>query len=461
MRPVRHWILATTILCAASGMAWAEDAPADQSIWERANLLGDMGGLRGKLADHGVTLTLAEQDEVLGNTMGGLKQGSTFDGLTTLTALIDAEKAFGWTGGTINISALNIHGHALSPSYLGNLQTASGIAATPTTRLWEVWVQQSFADGAFDVKLGQQSLDQEFMASTNGAIFLNTMMGWPMVPSADLYAGGPAYPLSSLGVRLRAQPREDVTLLAGVFDDNPPGGPFDNDSQLRGTSRFGANFNLRTGALFIAEAQYAINQKTPGDSKLPEGLPTAAKIGFYADSGNFYDQQIAANGQLLASNPSLSPRQITGNSAIYALLDQGVWKAAPDSPRLLSVFARVLSAPANQNLIDFSANGGVTLTAPLPGRDDDTFGLGFGYAHVSSRARAYDQNVAALGNGLYPVRSSEIFIEATYQAQVTPWLQVQPDVQYVARPGGGAVDPSTGKRIRDELVLGVRTNITF
>ena len=45
-------------------------------------------------------------------------------------------------------------------------------------------------------------------------------MGWPMVPSADLYAGGPAYPLSSLGVRLRVRPSENLTLLGGVFQDS-------------------------------------------------------------------------------------------------------------------------------------------------------------------------------------------------------------------------------------------------
>ena len=52
-------------------------------------------------------------------------------------------------------------------------------------------------------KIGQQSLDQEFIVSQNALLFVNTMFGWPMVPSADLPGGGPAYPLSALGVRLR------------------------------------------------------------------------------------------------------------------------------------------------------------------------------------------------------------------------------------------------------------------
>ena len=70
------------------------------------------------------------------------------------------------------------------------LQTNSGILAEPTVRLWEAWYQQVFLDGRADVKLGLQSVDQEFMVSQNSLLFLNTVMGWPMIPSADLYAGG-------------------------------------------------------------------------------------------------------------------------------------------------------------------------------------------------------------------------------------------------------------------------------
>ncbi len=460
MRSSLRLALLATVLFSTASAARAEDA-APLTIWQRGNLLGDLGGLRPWAVDHGVTLTITEQSEIKGNTTGGTKRGATYDGLTTLSASVDTDKAFGWSGGTLFISALNIHGRPLSPYYLGSLQTASGIEAAPTTRLWELWVTQSFADGLFDVKLGQQSLDQDFLSSTNSAIFVNTMMGWPMVPSVDLYAGGPAYPLSSLGARIKVNVNDNVTVLAGVFGDNPPGGPFNNDSQLRGDTRWGNNFSLRTGSLFIAEAQYQLNQKTPGAEKQPEGLPTALKLGVYADSGDFYDQRYATNGALLASNASLSPRKITGNSAVYVVFDQGVWKPAPDSGRVLSVFVRALSAPTSQNVVDFSVNGGITLTAPLEGRDDDTFGLGFGYAHVSNQARAYDRDVARLGGDTTPVRSSETFIEATYQAQVTPWLQVQPDVQYVIHPGGGIANPYTGKRVANEWVFGARTNITF
>ena len=39
------------------------------------------------------------------------------------------------------------------------------------------------------------------MVSQNALLFVNTMFGWPMVPSADMPGGGPAYPLPRSAAR--------------------------------------------------------------------------------------------------------------------------------------------------------------------------------------------------------------------------------------------------------------------
>ena len=121
-----------------------------------------------------------------------------------------------------------------------------------------------------------------------------------------------------------------------------------------------------------------------------------------------------------------------------------------------------MGAPGDRNLINFSVNAGVTLKAPLPSREDDTFGVGFGFTTVSGGARALDQATNFFSGTLAPVRSSETFIEVTYQIQATPWWVVQPDFQYVFTPGGGIVNPADpSKSIANEAVLGVRSVITF
>jgi porin len=428
----------------------------------RSYLLNDMGGLRTAIGKYGLTFSLQDINEVFGNATGGIRQGVIYDGLTTMTLGLDTQRAFGWEGGTANISAFQIRGGNLTDNLL-DLQTYSGISAAPTTRLWEMWYQQVFLGGKMDVKVGQQSLDQEFIVSQGSSLFINTMMGWPMVPSADLYAGGPAYPLSALGVRLRSNPVGPLTLLAGVFQDNPPGGPFNDDSQLRGSAAWGGNFlNVAsTGALFITEAQYSINQPSSGDidaGKRTGGLPGTYKIGAWFDTAEFPNQRFDNTGLSLANPASTGvPQMEDTDFSIYAVADQMIWQPSADSTQSLNVFTRVMGAPDDRNLVSLSANSGVTLKAPFQGRDNDTAGLGFGVARVSSYASGL-----ALDEGLSTIPSVETFIEATYQYQVAPWWQVQPDFQYVFRPSGGIPNPNNPNiRVGDESVFGLRSIVTF
>jgi porin len=440
-------------IAAFPATAVAQVSPAAPAgFWERANLLGDMGGLRPALGDYGITLGLSDTENLLGNVSGGVKQGATMQGVTTATLQIDTGKAFGLQGGTFNVSALQIHGRSLSPEYLDNLQTASGTEADDATRLWELWYDQTFDGGAFDVKLGQQSIDQEFIASQYTDLFVNTMAGWPLVPSDDLYAGGPAYPLSSLGARLQVRAASNLTVLGGVFDDNPPGDPFANDPQSKDAG--GVRFNLNTGALFIAEIQLAA---TPF-----AGLHGVYKIGFWYDTASFPDQAFDNHGLSLA-NPASDgiPAQHQGNYSLYGVVDQTLWQPL-GSARSLNGFARIMGAPDDQNLIDFSFNGGLTLADPLPGRDNDTAGIDLGIGHVSGRVAGLNRDQEFFSGAFIPVRGTETLIELTYQTQITPWLQVQPVGQFIFNPGAGVVNPdNTSEHLQNEVVLGVRTNITF
>jgi porin len=86
-----------------------------------------------------------------------------------------------------------------------------------------------------------------------------------------------------------------------------------------------------------------------------------------------------------------------------------------------------------------------------------------GVAQVSNGASGFDQDAAYYNPRVYmPVRHAETFVEATYQYQVMPWWQIQPDIQYVFEPGAGIANPNNPtQRIKDELVVGLRTNVTF
>jgi porin len=409
-------------------------------------LLGDMWGLRPWLSKYGMTLAVSETSEVLGNATGGVHRGAAYDGLTQMSLQLETEKAFHFYGGTFNVSGLQIHGRNLSADNLDTLQTSSGIEADDATRLWELWYQQKFLEeDRLDIKVGQQSLDQEFMVSQEALLFVNTMFGWPMVPSADLPGGGPAYPLSALGVRLRARPIDSLTFLGGVFSGSPAP---DTNPDPQKADPSGVSFPLNNGTLAIAELQYsypALGSMVSADQT--SSLSGTYRIGFWYDSEKFADERFDNNGVLL-SNPATDglPAQHDGDYGIYAVVDQMLWSDPKDedADRTINFFARAMGTPqTDRNLVDFSLNAGLTFHEPIRNRDDDTFGIGMGFANTS-------------------IRGGETFLEATYQYEIAPWCNLQPDIQYVFHPGGGIPNPNNpGEQVKDELVLGVRMNIIF
>jgi len=99
----------------------------------------------------------------------------------------------------------------------------------------------------------------------------------------------------------------------------------------------------------------------------------------------------------------------------------------------------------------------------LPGRDNDVFGVEMGTAWASSGTSGFDRQMQFYQPSVYtPIRSSETFLEATYQFQALPSWQIQPDVQYFINPAMGIANPDDPtQRIKNELVVGLRTNITF
>jgi porin len=428
--------------------------------WQSQNLLGDIGGLRSTLSKYGVTLTILENIEAFGNLSGGVEQSFEPKGLTTVTLQMDTEKAFGLKGGALNVSGLQVWGGQLNSDNLMVLQTLSDIDAPIGVRLWELWYQQKFSD-KFDIKVGEQSLDEEFIIAPSGnSLFINGVSGWPGLPTVDLPGGGPAYPLAGLGVRGRAQVADSVTVLAGVFNGSPI--PFDSPNTPR-SNPHGVSFPLDTGTLAIAELQYAFGSGGKANADGP--LPGVYKIGAWYDSYKFDDQQTDTIGLPLASPLSNgNPATHHGDFSLYGVMDQMIWRSKDETNRTLNVFIRPMFTPyQDRNLVSASINAGFALHAPLPWRDNDVFGVEMGTVWASSGASAFDRQMQFFQPTVYtPIRSNETFFEATYQFQALPWWQIQPDIQYFINPGAGIVNPNDpAQRIKNELVVGLRTNVTF
>ena len=99
----------------------------------------------------------------------------------------------------------------------------------------------------------------------------------------------------------------------------------------------------------------------------------------------------------------------------------------------VSVFPRT-----ELNTFPYFYESGLIYHGLFPGRDNDITTLGIAYGQYSSKLA-----------GTY-----ETVFEVGHKFQITPWLGLHPDFQYILRPGG------TGK-IPDAMVLGFELTLSL
>ena len=421
----------------------------------------DIENARAALANKGMQFQLIYFGDLLGNPSGGVRQGATYVGRLGLTVDADLEKILGWNGAAFHASVQQIHGHGLSGSYLDNLLVVSGIEALPAARLFNLWIEQKLAGGIVSLRAGQLSTQvaptQEFFVSQYGSLFVNATFGWPAITSTNLPSGGPTYPLATPGIRLKVLPNDQLSILAAVFNGDPAG-PGEGDPQRRNPT--GTSFRVNDPPLFIGEIDYAHNQ-----DKDAVGLPGTVKFGGWYHFGQFADQRFSVEGLSLADPRSSGmPAQDRGNFGIYAIADQLLWRVPGTTDQGLGIFARASVSPSDRNLISVYFDGGATYKGLFPGRENDTLGVGFGFANISSRARALDRDAVSFSGIDSPIRDYEAAVEMTYQAQITPNWMLQPVFQYIVHPGAHIPNPvntSGSSAIPNAAVFGIRTMVKY
>ncbi|MEJ2376334.1 MAG: carbohydrate porin [Pseudolabrys sp.] len=461
---MRRWCLILAVGAVLCGGAVAQAAepgkPAEKpkSLWEQETLTGDWGGARTALSDRGIDLGLTYTNEVLSVLSGGLQERSVYAGLMEFTADVNLQKLMGWNGAKTHVSVFQIQntkGGIIAAA--GSISDPSNIDALQTTRLFNAWFEQSFGNVAW-LRIGQMAADSEFFWSDTAGALLNGTFGWGTNLAANMLRGGPAYPLATPGVRLKFKPSDDAAIQGAVFAGDPAGSNCGAADDPQKCNRHGfAGFGLDGGALFLGEAQYSVNQ-----GKHALGLPGVYKLGGWYATADFADQHygIGPGGAALTlADPSMpDPLYHRGNSGIYAVADQMVWRGGDSS---LNVFVRGGLSPADRNLVSYYVDGGFGLKGPLPGRPNDRLTFGVAYAKISRDAVALDRDNLAIGGPPYAVRSAETVFEASYLAQLAPWWTVQPDVQYILHPSGGQDPDDPTQTLGHVFIAGVRSVITF
>ncbi|MCJ2131963.1 carbohydrate porin [Methylobacterium sp. E-045] len=430
----------------------AQSAPLEPdrppSIQTSLGAFGDPGGLRSLLAARGIDYNLLYTNEVLGNVSGGVRRGAIHAGKFETAVTVDFDRLAGWTGwsGFANVFQIHDTGGLRDRSFQ-RLITVSNIEAYPSTRLSELWLERTSEDRHVSLRIGQLVADGEFFASETGKIFLSN--DWPTITGANLPSGGPAYPISTPGMRLRWTPDASVCGLLAIFNGDP--------GDQASVNRTGLNFRLNDAPLLMGEIQF---RATPGS----DGLGRTLKLGGYRHFGRFEDVRYDRTGLPLA-NPRSSgvAHRHAGTSGAYAVMDAHLYRpAGGDEVDGISAYARLSTSPSDRNLIDLWADGGIVVTGMVPGRPRDAFGLSFIYARIGANARRFDLGRISFSTEFHVPRSYEATIEATYLFAVAPGWTIQPDIQYIFNPGGGTSDPlRPGQRINGGAVFGLRSTLTY
>ena len=430
--------------------------PADPDTGESTVEETTLGLLPQPLERWGIKFAATYIGEALGNPSGGLKRGSVYEGRLNLAVDVDLEKLAGVRDLTFHANMFQIHGGGLSRGALLNFMDVSGIEALPSTRLYEAWFERKWGT-KLALRAGQLAADTEFMTAKYTEVFTNASLGWPAGLSLNLPSGGPSPPLAAVGVRLRADITENLTVLGAIFNGDSAG-PGADDPQLR--NRYGVNFRINDPPLALGEMQFLWN----GEKGDP-GLDGKFKLGAWRHFGMFSDQRFDGAGVSLADPASSGMAGLVrGDFGVYSVFEQKLYRIGADDACGIGVFARASYSPPDRNLIDYYADTGLEFVGLADGRPKDKFGIAAAYAHVSPRARALDFDFRRLLTPVWPARSSEGLVTAAYQYELRAGWTVQPNFQFIVRPGGGATNPLSalsGRALKNAEVFVLRKVLKF
>jgi porin len=436
---------------------------------ERDYMLGDWGGLRTDLSRRGVDFEFFYGASVPDNLSGGISPGGLYQGALLMTLDLNSEKLVGYEGGIFHASGLWLNGQKpFSDEYVGDLNKVNTLDFPNAARLWELWYQQTILDGKLAFKAGELSIDRDFIVpelynSLGSFTLLNQTFFFPTL-AFDVYSipfpglpppkpyGLASTPNAAPGAVVRYQPLPQVYAQAGVYSGVP-------DQTYSGTE---FPLSESDGALVYYEVGYHLNAQT-NDT----GLQGSYKLGGFYHTGDFLDvyDGVTASVLVAAGVPVTSVPTHHADYGFYFLAEQQLFlerdKSDPARQGLIGFF-RMEGAPANRNLAQFGADGGVVYKGLIPGRDWDTLALGLSYLQVSDDIRHAQEHANAMASSLgVPGPFNELadyegVLELSYKAQLTAWWALQTSVQRVFHPGGRIYTD-----IPDAWVLIVQTTLRF
>jgi porin len=396
---------------------------------------------RAKLAGRGLTLGFTYIGEVFSDIAGGLSRKSAYLDNLSLTLTFDLGKVLGWRGATLFVYGMSIQGRNPSRN-IGDAQGVSNIRAYPTSKLYEAWLEQDLLGGRLSLLAGIYDLNSEFAVIESAGVFLNSSQAIDPAFARSGRNGPSIFPYTTLGVRARFTPDRrfyfQSVVLNGVAGD--PAHPSGTQISLRRSN--GVLVTAEAGWLFWTRGGAPLRLHRRRSVRIYEKPLQSGKLalGLWAYTARFAP---------IFQNPGTPNATAAGGShGLYLIFSQTVLTDSDDPERRLVVFARLGAANPRVNRFALYTGAGLVFDAPFAGRNRDAAGVA-----LAAVQNGDDDMRSLSAAGRRPTRT-EWDIELTYQAQVSGWLSLHPDVQYV-------IHPNTDPAVANALAAALRVNISF
>jgi porin len=442
MEPRRHPVMAViwVALIANSSFATCPDCP--EASAENAPhfdlqhyATGDWFGLRNILYDYGIEITGGYTTEPAGNPVGGLEHGFTYLHNFGFGVSFDLEKILTIPDTTFLVTVSQRSGRGLTQDSIGNAISVQQIfGGGQTYRLVQMRMEHHLFDDRLELAYGRITATSDFLTSPFYCQFVNNgICGQPPAPFFNMPGGITAYPQGTWGGLVQVHTTKDTYAKFAFYDGDPNNGD--------DVAKHGANFGWGdNGVLLMTEVGY----------KTPDGLwsmPSRYSFGGYVHTGDFPDVARDAFGTNLFLS-GLPGREHSGQEGFYLIFEQMFYRNPGRDSGLSGFVTFVLSPDEDKSSIPYYLNGGLIYEGLLPCRPHDKTALGFYSAWFSERQRSA-QKAAGLAS-----QTNETNIEFNHQIQITPYLYLRPNLQYVIKPNGL-------HRISNALALGAELGMTF
>jgi porin len=371
-------------------------------MWERSALTGDWGGARTDMANKGITFSVNNVTTYQSVIDGGSDEGDSIGGSLDYELHMDFQKMGLWPGAFVRLYGETQYGDfinsktgaALAANLDGLLPLVDEDTTTLTGAVFYQFLSENF--GLFLGKIDTLDGDlNEFAHGRGNDQFMNQNLVFNPVTLRTT-------PVSAFGGgAIVILPGENNILSVAVLD--PSGQPDEWD--------LGEAFD--DGTLISAETRLEVK---PFDFK---GHQTFA-ITYSTKNYTSIDQNRRLLLLNLITTGGLVLAEEDDSWSFYYNFDQYVYTEEGDPEQGVGFFGRFGIADDKTSPIDQFFSIGVGGKGIIPGRDKDTFGIGYFHVGLSDK-------LPSVFDLLDDGQGAEFF----YNVEVTPWLHVTPDFQII------------------------------